>query len=125
MNNRLKNLLESSVSLFTILIIFFGLMTSAISEKINPDDSELEVGIALVMGMIFFGYLIWASIALALNRQLKPVSIKSKLILVSFISIFFITYIFLTRDLISSCIFSLFPIWVWIIALRNYKASLE
>ena len=68
MNNRLKNLLESSVSLFTILIIFFGLMTLAISEKINPDDSELEVGIALVMGMIFFGYLIWASIAIAINR---------------------------------------------------------
>ena len=96
MNNRLKNLLGSSVCLFTILIIFFGLMILAIIEKINPRNSELEIGIALVMGVIFFGYLIWATIVLATNRQLNPMNIKSKLILGSFISIFFITYIFLS-----------------------------
>ena len=123
MNSRLKNLLESGVSLFTILIIFFGLMTLAIIENSIPGNPGLEIGIALIMGVTFFGYLIWATIALAMNRQLKPVRTKSKLMLVSFICIFFITYIFLTRDLISSCIFSLFPIWIWIKVLKEYRMS--
>ena len=98
-------------------------MTLAIIEKSIPGNPGLEIGIALIMGVTFFGYLIWATIALAMNRQLKPVRTKSKLMLVSFICIFFITYIFLTRDLISSCIFSLFPIWIWIKVLKEYRMS--
>ena len=125
MNNRIKNLLESPVSLITILIIFLGLLTIAVFEKVSPTNFEIEIIIGIILGVIFFSYLIWATVILATNRFLKPLDVKRKLIYISIICIFFITYIFLTRDLISSCIFSLFPIWVWIGFLKGYKASLE
>ena len=124
MNNRIKNLLESSVSLITILIIFLGLLTMAIYEKVSPTNFEIEIIIGIILGVIFFSYLIWATVILATNKSLNPLNAKRKLIYISFICIFFITYIFLTRDLISSCIFSLFPIWVWIKTLKQYKLSL-
>ena len=125
MNNRIKNLLESVVSLITMLIIFLGLLTMAIFEKISPTNFEIEIIIGIILGVIFFSYLIWATVILATNRFLKPLDAKRKLIYISIICIFFITYIFLTRDLISSCIFSLLPIWVWIGFLKGYKARLE
>ena len=125
MNNRIKNLLESPVSLITILIIFLGLLTIAVFEKVSPTNLEIEIIIGIILGVILFSYLIWATVILATNKSLNPLNAKRKLIYISFICIFFITYIFLTRDLISSCIFSLFPIWVWIGFLKGYKASLE
>ena len=125
MNNRLKNLLESPVSLITLLIIFLGLVTGAIYEKVSPTNFEIEIIIGIILGMILFSYLIWATVILVTNRSINRWDAKRKLISISFICIFFITYIFLTRDLISSCIFSLFPIWVWIGALKDYKARLE
>ena len=125
MNSKLKNLLESSVSLFTLLIIFSGLLTIAIFEKLSSTNFDIEIGISIFLGVILFSYLIWATVILATNRCLNPLDTKRKLIFISFICIFFITYIFLTRDLISSCIFSLFPIWIWIGALKDYRATLE
>ena len=125
MNNRIKNLLESPVSLITMLIIFLGLLTMAIYEKVSPTNFEIEIIIGIILGVILFSYLIWATVILATNRSLKPLDTKRKLIYISIICISFITYIFLTWDLISSCIFSLFPIWIWIGFLKGYKASLE
>ena len=125
MNNRLKNLLDSPVSLITVLIIFLGLLTTAVFEKVSPTNFEVEIVIGFILGVILLTYLLWATVILATNRYLKPLDAKRKLIYISFICIFFITYIFLTRNLISSCIFSLFPIWVWIGFLKGYKASLE
>ena len=122
MKNRIKNLLESPVSIITILIIFLGLLTIAVFEKVSPTNFELEIIIGIILGVILFPYLIWATVILATNRLLKPLDAKRKIISISFICIFFITYIFLTRDLISSCIFSLFPIWLWIGFLKGYKA---
>lgn len=124
MNNRIKNLLESVVSLITMLIIFLGLLTMAIYEKVSPTNFEIENGIGIILGVILFSYLIWATVILATNKSLNPLNAKRKLIYISFICVFFITYIFLTRDLISSCIFSLFPIWIWIKTLKQYKLSL-
>ena len=124
MNNRIKNVLESPVSFITMLIIFLGLLTIAVFEKVSPTNFEIEIIIGIILGVIFFSYLIWATVILATNRSLKPLDAKRKLIYISIICIFFITYIFLTRGLISSCIFSLFPIWVWTGALKDFKASL-
>ena len=125
MKNRIKNLLESPVSLITMLIIFLGLLSMAIYEKVSPTNFEIEIIIGIILGVILFSYLIWATVILATNKSLNQLNAKRKLIYISFICIFFITYIFLTRDIISSCIFSLFPIWIWIGFLKGYKASLE
>ena len=122
--NRIKNLLESQVSLITILIIFLGLLTIAVFEKVSPTNFEIEIIIGIILGVIYFSYLIWATVILATNKSLNTLNAKRKLIYISLICIFFITYIFLTRDLISSCIFSLFPIWIWIKTLKQYKLSL-
>ena len=123
--NRIKNLLESQVSLITILIIFLGLLTIAVFEKVSPTNFEIEIIIGIILGVIYFSYLIWATVILATNKSLNTLNAKRKLIYISLICIFFITYIFLTWDIISSCIFSLFPIWIWIGFLKGYKACLE
>ena len=76
MNNRIKNLLESPVSLITMLIIFLGLLTIAVFEKVSPNNLEIEIIIGIILGVIFFSYLIWATVILATNRFLKPLDAK-------------------------------------------------
>lgn len=121
MNNKLKNLLESSVSLTLILIILGSLLTYQIIGKIFPHRYDIEVGISLALGLVIFAYLIWATVILVGNKQLKPTDPKKKLILLSLCCIFFIVYLCLTGNFVLA----LFPIWVLIRGIKEYKVSFE
>ena len=94
MSHRIKNLLESPVSLITILIILLGLLTIAVFEKVSPTNFEIEIIISIILGVIFFSYFILPTVILATNGFLKPLDAKRKLLYISIICIFFITHIF-------------------------------
>ena len=52
----------------------------AIYEKVSPTNFEIEIIIGIILGVILFSYLIWATVILATNRFLKPLDAKRKLI---------------------------------------------
>ena len=80
MTNQLKNLFNSYVSEFAMLIIVCCMIGSTLPLRLYAEWTAIAVASALIGGIVLFAWLIWATYILISKKRVKGMSMKSMLI---------------------------------------------
>ena len=117
MRNQLKILFNSVASMVAILIIVCCMNTVAMADN----NIDLEVTAALVAGVCFIVWMLWATYMLLRSKEVKEMPAKSRFVMEVAICLLFGFWIFMKASVIGFAVVWV-PLAMWILS-RSYKEA--
>ncbi len=119
MINRIKNIFNSAVCEFSMLIIACSLIIHAMSFRVNNLWTDIATISILIGGAALFSILIWATYMLISQKTAREMNPKPRFIIESCNTLLFICWLFIIEAPVFALIMSSFFIWNWIWSMKQ------
>lgn len=111
MRNRIKNVFNSTVSEVAMLVIVCCLVVTTLPDGFGGAWNNMAVIAGIVGAAVFVGLLIWATVKLAAQKEVREMPVKARVIIESVSRLLLLYWFYIVGGPIIAAVWAVFILW--------------